>query len=197
MKRARKSLSVAAFVVFSFVAGIGVTGLVTAQEAGTDGVLVQKIDALVEQLAALAKVQSAETDGYSEPEVGFSLQNSLQDKANPDCLDNYQSWPTSLTQKTGSQWDITSFPKPLDGHYSQLMRPMVDINGDGLVDYVHYMSKGVGYSSRYGIPSYNNAQGCVMLNNGVGWDVVYKCVTALEVINGVKTVKYYGDCAQA
>jgi hypothetical protein len=55
------------------------------------------------------------------------------------------------------------------------------VNGDGLTDYM--------FSER----NQNNMAECLMLNNGQGWNVVFRCRASYNSNTGVTT--FYGDCA--
>lgn len=119
---------------------------------------------------------------------------------NPTCLDNWENWPNSAQLNTNAQWSLVNFPMaPLGwwydadyegrvGYYNvdRVNNQFVDINGDGLQDYV-YSYREVNYQSRI-----NFMEDCVMLNTGSGWDVAYQCRIAPDN-NG--NVHYWGDCA--
>lgn len=131
-----------------------------------------------------------ENNGGGAVVAGFN-----QDAQNPNCLDNFQSWPNSDRFTTSSQWSLAGLPVPpvgwhgVEGYFNRdrVMSQFLDINGDGLQDYI--------YSFRY--PEVNNnlkmnvLSDCVMLNTGSGWNPVYKCQVTYE--NGA--AHYYGDCA--
>ncbi len=65
---------------------------------------------------------------------------------------------------------------------------MIDLNGDGLVDYQY-----VAVSSADG---YYNYSSCVYLNTGSGFEVVHRCYATLTQSSGAITSQTYkGDCA--
>ncbi|NJP03927.1 hypothetical protein HC823_01500 [Candidatus Gracilibacteria bacterium] len=120
----------------------------------------------------------------------MNLQFFSQEIDNPSCLDGYESWPKSNKYKKDSIWNTQVF---LSGNTSLAREKdqMLDINGDGLVDYLYVSNRS--YSS--GNISMNTVNSCVALNNGSGWALTYKCMAYPEYINGVYIALYYGDCA--
>lgn len=110
---------------------------------------------------------------------------------NPSCLDNYGTWPQSDTRNTGAPWslgDFTIFPAGTFVNFPRDygLRQFIDLNGDGLLDFVYYVK------SLHNDLSANNSSECVLLNNGQGWDIAYRCVVTRS---GQQGVTYYGDCA--
>ncbi|MFH1564402.1 MAG: hypothetical protein ABIC82_00970 [bacterium] len=64
---------------------------------------------------------------------------------------------------------------------------MLDLNGDGLADYI-WKEERVGNAI-------TSTRTCVMLNNGHGWDIAYRCVE-LVFPDDIFGTRYFGDCAQ-
>ncbi|KKP40094.1 MAG: hypothetical protein UR28_C0003G0088 [Candidatus Peregrinibacteria bacterium GW2011_GWF2_33_10] len=111
---------------------------------------------------------------------------------NPTCLDNYNTWKTSTTFKNNAPWSTALFSyNPVSAQSTSSFSPYytdfnIDLNGDGLPDYIyvyHQLSQ----------PNYIGMNDCVMLNNGTGWTVAYKCVSSYDTATSL--TKYYGDCA--
>jgi hypothetical protein len=187
MKKTTKSAFIFLLSISTLLIGFGAVSTTSAQEISTENVLLQKLDALVEQLANLAR----NTQTSSTETTGIQMQYA-SGVSNPTCLDNYQSWPNSLVRKTGVAWDPTNLPVPEYPHYTQIHRSFLDLNGDGLVDYIHHDGKHSLYSGQY---NYNNIKSCVMLNNGSGWDTAFRCVSQVSGSTGNYNIRYYGDCA--
>lgn len=107
------------------------------------------------------------------------------------CFDDYQNWNNSTVKSTGNSWN-TLFIPGVGVEYNnpfRIMEQLADLNGDGLLDYF-FSSNNYRYVSNMGnVARHFN---CIYLNNGAGWDEVYKCVIIGEG-HGVK--RYYGDCA--
>lgn len=111
--------------------------------------------------------------------------SSPSGKPNPQCLDNYLSWPSSTIFKSDSPWSTAFVPAtdmPTGSNYvmNNFER---DLNGDGLADYM--LVKHSNHSN--GIHTVD----CVALSNGSGWEVVYRCFVDVTV----SPAKFYGDCA--
>lgn len=119
------------------------------------------------------------------------------------CIDNYKSkWKKSNTYDSSSDWNMLFMARKPHYGGSADQRSLfekeqfIDLNGDGLVDYL--------YSDRhyYGASTFTSQDlVCVYLNNGSGFDEVFKCVIEAADVNDGKggTVYkhiYYGDCAK-
>ena len=66
----------------------------------------------------------------------------------------------------------------------------LDINGDGLLDYIYFLKM------YQGVTVNSNLEGsCIILNNGNGWDIAYKCVALGPVVDDGYKPLFYGDCA--
>ena len=115
------------------------------------------------------------------------------------CFSDYHNWTkTSKKPDFNVPWSTLLFPQRLPSTRTQMgvarnftiespMRIMSDINGDGLLDFI--------YSNHYN--ESNNSQeaqirDCVMLNNGRGFEIVYRCVATK---NSTAGMTFYGDCA--
>ena len=179
MKTTKVGLVLSLFICSVLALGV-VTALPTnAQESNGNGNngLIAKIDELVSALKVLA------IDAGQDTEVGQSeLQYSSSGTDVPGCLDNFASFPTSTNFNYNAPWSTVNFNLGTSGtEGSQLLtNQFVDINGDGLNDHVYrkgYLSAGK-----------RREESCVLLNNGSGWDIVYRCFAT----NGT----FYGDCAQ-
>jgi hypothetical protein len=108
------------------------------------------------------------------------------------CFDPYQSWSNSSTYKSTADWNMRFMPNALPYHHpgpyggktpvigttSRLFEQFIDLNGDGLVDYIY------SYRSQNQVPA---SRDCVNLNTGTGWENVYRCAKS--------GATYYGDCA--
>lgn len=143
--------------------------------------------------------------------------------ANPTCLDNYESWQNSSYEKVNVDWNTNFLVPYSSGGIFTPLQQFIDINGDGLLDYlyVNNQSQVLGYQyaySNYG-SVYNHIlvdgvedqdqkwrykDSCVYLNNGAGWDLVYRCVVRPRTLSSEKIGNnshsysepvFYGDCA--
>ncbi len=133
-------------------------------------------------------VQASENSGA---ELSFYASGA----ENPSCLDNWENWNHSLVRNENAAWSFKDFPTATSSSLAEAskIQQFVDVNGDGLVDYV--------YAKRYPRMYYASnlaksvaftyANECVVLNNGNGWETAYRCYTK-DTPNGVE---YYGDCA--
>jgi hypothetical protein len=102
------------------------------------------------------------------------------------CFYNYNSWPNSNNLKIDAPWSTLSIvSNPAFNNASPRTSQFLDVNGDGLVDFIH---------SEY-FEAYNQlyVNECLLLNNGQGWSPAYRCKTETEA-SGL--FRFYGDCAQ-
>jgi hypothetical protein len=90
--------------------------------------------------------------------------------------------PTSDTYSTdGIPWVIDFYNPSTTATYTSEANNFLDINGDGLTDYIY----------AYDYHSTNKTtERCVYLNNGGGWDLVYYCK-----YDSYPQPLYKGDCA--
>ncbi len=121
------------------------------------------------------------------------------------CFDDFANWPHSGDYNEEVLWSMNFLPfeawtsvhhHPQNPHqpYTAFANPdprrewMIDINGDGLLDYVYvYRSSGTRRVVRE----------CVYINNGKGWDPVYRCHGSVGYNQNQRRYVgyYYGDCA--
>lgn len=113
------------------------------------------------------------------------------------CFYNYQSWTSSSTYDNTNNWDLKfipsisferapNYPEYAEDTKANYIEQFLDINGDGLVDYLYSF-----HGREYDNKTYWAIRDCVMLNTGTGWEVVHKCVGNYD-----SGYTYYGDCAQ-
>ena len=158
----------------------------------------KKVSDLTELIKVQDRIASAleklveEDSGSVDPDVGtkaYAINNSVP---NPTCLDNYASWNHSGTFDPDAEWNLDFMPKESysngDTDDEFIDEQFVDLNGDGLADYFYRFSK---YYSGYGGQSWDYT--CVYLNNGSGFDAVYRCYSVVDY--SPLTQDYYGDCA--
>ncbi|MCF7831091.1 hypothetical protein K9M41_03820 [Candidatus Gracilibacteria bacterium] len=103
---------------------------------------------------------------------------------NPSCVDNYEDWPNSNEFNPNNDWSLSNFPAG-ETVPDRTFKQLADVNGDGLLDLLYY------YKYVNGQFHYNQTFECLMLNNGHGWDIVYRCATGRNDMGNA----YYGDCA--
>jgi len=151
--------------------------------------------------------------GLEEMENPVVLGELRQDIMAPACLDNYEDWAHSNEYTGENNWSLGFLPFEY-WHVQQMeggaVRPsfdsphprreqFIDFNGDGLLDYFYAFRKGnVKYRpTNQGVyvldTDYREIQECVLLNNGHGWDLVYKCYGNINLENN--SGEFYGDCA--
>lgn len=104
---------------------------------------------------------------------------------NPTCLDNYGTWKKSNVYTNKAKWNVDFIPHTgvTSNTSTQPSKDsFVELNGDGLPDYIYTERTNTPYNStKYG-------GSCVYLNNGSGFDLAYKCYAGTSS-------DYYGDCA--
>lgn len=183
----RLLLSISATAVLLAISGVSLIPEKTlAQETSLENELLAKIDALVEQLANLAS--SSETEGNAP--ISTQLQMINSGAINPMCLDNYETWPSSTTFNPDAPWSIHGFWSWGNSNYAPYYENMTDVNGDGLVDYIYRHS----YASNVSGIRFNSGESCVLLNNGSGWDVAFRCFIGWDSTSSQPL--FMGDCAQ-
>lgn len=121
---------------------------------------------------------------------------------NPTCLDNYESWTHSQQYNPNNNWNLdflpfeTNFSADSQHNPDRRREQFIDLNSDGLVDYFYAFH---GHWDQ--VPNQQSGRRenleCVYLNNGNGWDRVYRCVAKVDVPynGGEVTQNYWGDCA--
>jgi len=105
---------------------------------------------------------------------------------NPTCVDNWRSWRSSVNFNANAQWSLDQFPAYNIGQTDGVIRQFIDINGDGLQDFV--------YSNKAVVGAVNQFEGCVLLNTGAGWTAAYRCLVNRDPENN-NAWTYFGDCA--
>ena len=106
--------------------------------------------------------------------------------------DNY----TYTQKKSGNNWNSSK-----DRRSKVPAEKFIDLNGDGLLDYIYYDHQVIHYGypiNSDGYSNYMKIRDCVLLNNGQGFNIAYRCITDAEwESSGSRTadVYYYGDCA--
>ena len=109
------------------------------------------------------------------------------------CFDNMEK--SSLKFNSESPWSTMQSPTRHYDSYAnygeQPLRTITDLNGDSLPDllYINHVRTNPTSSENW-----LYIRDCIMLNNGNGWDIVYRCKTTPEVHDGNK-LRFYGDCA--
>ena len=174
--RSKSFISVLGVAGFVFATALVVNNFSFAQELS--GQVAESKVSTEDQMAQLIESQNNLTNALEkllvkqEPEVDSGAQAAALVAGNaprPICTNDLGSGPTSTTYKQ-SEWD-SIFVVESGGHF-------VDVNGDGLVDYV--------YTNNIG-----GVSGCVYLNTGDGWERVFKCKGS----SSSGTWTYRGDCA--
>lgn len=90
--------------------------------------------------------------------------------------------PSSNTYNTdGIPWAIDFYNPTQTATYTSEASNFLDVNGDGMTDYVYAFDNN--YTSTI-------QERCVYLNNGNGWDLAYYCK-----YNSAADPKFLGDCA--
>ncbi len=113
--------------------------------------------------------------------------------ANPTCVDHYDSWSHSTEFNPDAEWSLAYFPV-VDLNTEPGFRQFTDINGDGLLDFIYVRKARVPQN----YPEHNDTYSCLMLNNGHGWDLAYRCVVRKKGVQGHQgeyEIVFYGDCA--
>ena len=160
------------------------------------------------------KVEDISPSSENFPEASADYAEYAKNEiVNPNCLDNYTSLPRS-TKFKDAPWS-TFFIESTGGKTIRggVNDRFIDLNGDGLLDYIYTIrsykpicfnssSRWVDCSKENSQFYYNTIKDCVYLNNGNGWDLVYRCVSDVSPKNDVPNGEisgyvfyYYGDCA--
>ncbi|MBI5414700.1 hypothetical protein HZA38_04260 [Candidatus Peregrinibacteria bacterium] len=96
-------------------------------------------------------------------------------------------WPSSANLKTDAPWSTLAFPiLTTDSSYQPPAEQFLDVNGDGLADYMH--RKHTINQTQY------HVEDCVYINTGSGWDVAFRCQGSYDFSTPDNT-RWYGDCA--
>lgn len=143
--------------------------------------------------SANSSIQDQSVDGQTSPESNDSSE-SLDLAEGVDlhiphlsCVDqiNYANLPTSTTYNPANEYNNSLLHSGIN---------FQDVNGDGLPDYSYTSHSSGGGGSELQVVY----RGCVLLNNGTGWDRAYICYarTTSNVTTGnVTDAQYKGDCA--
>lgn len=124
--------------------------------------------------------------------------NSVRENFLPQgCTDGFKSWKQSSSLNSNAPWNLLFMKRRFYGN--GFVEPdfenehFIDLNGDGLVDYLFSRKQ----NSKANGTNYSDNQSCVYINNGDGFDLVYKCVylTTSTNTNPNYTGTFYGDCA--
>lgn len=144
--------------------------------------------AIILSFASFSFANQGLNNQVANPGGGAVIAAVGRNSPNPSCMDNYRSWPTSQQFRADSQWSLAAFPSyPLgDASRVGVIRQFMDINGDGLQDYI--------YLDKVTVEAVNQFEGCVLLNNGAGWTTAYKCLVNRDPENN-NAWTYFGDCA--
>ncbi len=135
---------------------------------------------------------------------GMTLEGGMATESVPKCSDEaIKELPWSSKRKENPQWDLNIMRA---GSQNGSTDTWLDVNGDGMIDYMYHYARAVGSSSFTLIgdggeyDSMYTGTSCVALNNGSGWDYVYRCLAMYDYDDDPSTnytfvIKYYGDCA--
>ena len=177
----------AGLLVFSVVLALGSNTFAQQKEltTSTDNVdlqlLIDSQKQLTDALAALAQPANNEIDDLVVSNASNPVGDGTNFPPNNICTLDYESWDSSDTYQS-SDWALEElYVNPSVGTPNHFL----DLNGDGLVDYFYYY--------RYTAGSVSHVRSCVHLNNGVGWDLTYKCYVTRPSHSDPWT--FYGDCA--
>lgn len=131
-----------------------------------------------------------------------NAKSSVQASANLPWSPNLPILPSAQCLADLSHWSGGSSTYNANSPYNNLfmqsgapVNQLIDINGDGLQDYVYsaYTQHADG-NDHYNIVT----EGCVYLNTGTGWNKVFKCIADIVVANDtgeITSQNYKGDCA--
>lgn len=200
-----------------FVIGIiAISSYVRAQNADEESTLGTQIEKLATAIQAFADALQPKSQEFSGAEEPFTMETqsasdpSEHEFENVPCLETggnyFKTWSSSFTRKTDADWAAWHFPKKYDDRYDHhRYEQFMDINGDGLVDffqiYTGHRTDGSGYISESASDTgkktyFSPERTCILLNNGKGWDIAYKCISGMTYDENGKTIPiYYGDCA--
>ena len=122
---------------------------------------------------------------FGDSEMAFAFGSSSVSTLGQSCFKNWNNWASSTVYDGNDDWNFDLVPVAVECTSSSCLpnvfQNLQDINGDGLADFIFSYGR-----ANYTIGNANTYR-CIGLNNGAGWDVVYKCVE--------NSGNYYGDCA--
>ncbi|MEK7105342.1 MAG: hypothetical protein AAB865_01525 [Patescibacteria group bacterium] len=121
-------------------------------------------------------------------EGGITMAFYAEDAPVQSCVSLFNGLPYSTTYMA-TDWDTTFRADWSSTNGVSLpTEQMIDLNGDGLVDYQYTSISSSTLSYTY--------TSCVYLNTGSGFEPVHRCKASLTVSGGVVTDQMYtGDCA--
>ena len=108
------------------------------------------------------------------------------------CFENIGN--SSSEYKSDVNWSTMMSPirqyNSQDERGEMPVRTITDLNGDGLPDllYIDHSIIEINSDMRH-----YSIKDCVLLNNGNGWDLAYRCKTEYS---GNGNTRYYGNCAK-
>lgn len=184
---------------FALTGFITVHSLVTAQDSAEESTLGTQIEKLANAIQAFADALQPKSQENFEQSAEYGTSSGNIYKYDfPLCTIDYLKWESSNTRNPETPWSMHGFQANPNSQYINTF--FSDINGDGLMDYVHNKTQSgtasKNISGGYEITYFTKEESCVYLNNGNGWDLVYKCKSNNESDgNGGTLPVYYGDCA--
>lgn len=115
---------------------------------------------------------------------------NLPNIPNATCMSNLQEWDGGSTIYDGSNpYNNLFIVGTTPG-----MNTFLDINGDGLPDYIYALATSAIGSNEHTLHN----RGCVYLNTGSGWQKVFACYTRTNINRSTGAImdqQYRGDCA--
>ena len=144
--------------------------------------------ALLLSFASFSLANQGLRNEVANPGGGAVIDAIGRNSPDPSCVDNYRSWPASDRFRADAQWSLDQFPAyPIgDAIQAGIIRQFLDINGDGLQDYI--------YLNKVPVENVNQFEGCVLMNNGAGWTTAYKCLVNRDPERN-NAWMFFGDCA--
>ena len=189
MKRnfSRSSVLLLMFFVFGVVVSVFIPNSSQAIPDNNSSQISKLMDKLDQLTEAILELGGTNKNQKADDSIGLLAEDA--GIPNPACFDNYASWSQSATFNSNAPWSTSLFSSgPNGSSQNKIQNLMTDLNGDGLVDYLHIDSK---YKYDYNGLKYNQGYECVLLNNGNGWSIAYRCITQTKD----NKPYYYGDCA--
>jgi len=122
-------------------------------------------------------------EGLPENQITGGLPDNVP---NPTCVDNYEDWPNSTEYNANASWNLGVVPGEENINPNYHIKQFIDVNGDSLPDVLYSNKRGTTNPTNF-----NKGHECLLINNGNGWDTVYRCVTMILD----DQIHYYGDCA--
>ena len=181
--------------IIKYISAVALTSLllvvIFSQTSFAETVTANSIEQQIGRLTTvLEKMLVREKEPKDMTQLADASTNAID---NPTCVDGYMTWKGSNTYKKTAKWNVDFIPSTgvsNNSSYNPKKEYFTDINGDGLPDYIFarrddYLNNNI-----------RNGGTCVYLNNGSGFDLVYKCYVRGDFKNSTQNYKiYYGDCA--